>query len=101
MYDPSLNLYGTTETFVSSNNVCRELFQQLVKTKEHRFANMVANDDGLFPVPIEDGDTISFLCEIAPNANQRVIGTNETIPSKTYKIRIIIGDDSNNTNPVD
>ena len=36
VFDPSLNMYGTTETFVSSDNVCRELFQQLIKARREK-----------------------------------------------------------------
>tara|TARA_B100000035_G_scaffold23938_1_gene18831 strand:+ start:123 stop:19874 length:19752 start_codon:yes stop_codon:yes gene_type:complete len=101
VYDADYQLYGTTDAFISSENVCRELFQQLLKSQKSRFSNMVANPNGLYPIPIIDGDTISFTCTITPSPEQRVLSTNESIGSKIYKIIIIVGDQLNNTDPVD
>ena len=62
------------------------VFQQLIKHRKERFADLgLPNDDGLYSVPIYDGDTISFTCEIAPNQDQGSSKTNESIPSKIYK----------------
>ena len=70
----------------------------MIKVRKDRLPDLgLPDENGLYAIPVEDGDTISFICEIAPDQSQRVVTTNETIPSKVYKIFIIIGDETNKT----
>jgi hypothetical protein len=102
VYDASLNLYGTTDTFKSNENICRELFQQLLFENIDRFSLLTKNSDGLYPIPIITGDTISFTYTIHPSPNQNVLTGVNALTERTYKIMIIIDNGSGmNTTPTD
>jgi uncharacterized protein YjbI with pentapeptide repeats len=92
IYDPSLNLYGTTDDMKTNDNICRELCQQILFENNDRFALLYKNAQGLYPIPILTGDTISFTYTIYPAPNQHLLTSVQPIPPRTYRISIIIDD---------
>jgi hypothetical protein len=83
------------------NNICRELFQQLIYSNVERFNQLYSStNDNLFNLPIIAGDTISFLYKIHPSEGQELLTGVDPIPARTYQIKIVIDDGSNINTPV-
>ena len=103
LLDISNNYYYTTDYMDGRQNICRELFQQLIHTNATRFSQLNSpTNNNLFSLPILAGDTISFLYTIHPAEGQELLTGVDTIPSRNYEIRIVIDDGTNsNTSPVD
>jgi len=102
VYDASFDMYATTDELTTNENVGRELFQQLLYQNVSRFKSLTKNADGLFPVPILEGDTITYTYTVLPAPGQNELtGANE-FGGRVYKIVIIIDDGlTENTTPTD
>jgi hypothetical protein len=67
-----------------------------------RFSLLTKNTDGLYPIPILAGDSISFTYTISPSTGQHLLTKVNPISERTYKILIIIDEGTGvNTTPVD
>ena len=63
---------------------------------------MSKNGDGLFPIPILEGDTITYTYTISPSSGQNELTGVDEFGARVYKIIIIIDDGENeNTTPTD
>jgi surface protein len=82
----------------SSENICRELFNQISTQFPARFADIKLykyneTEDGFYKLPILAGDTISFKVTISPSVNQltAVQTTSLTsIPDRIYEVKLRI-----------
>jgi hypothetical protein len=95
-------MYATTDELTTNENICRELFQQLLFKKVSRFSLLSKNSDGLFPIPILKGDTITYTYTVSPSEGQNNLTGVEPFGGRVYKIVIIIDDgEHTNTIPLD
>jgi hypothetical protein len=81
---------------LTTTNISRELFNQLITSAATRFRDiktnykMNAEEDGIYRMPILEGDTITFKMTIAPAGGQisavpTVVGATE-MQSRTYTV---------------
>lgn len=83
---------------ITSENISRELFNQLTARSPTRFSDLTlykynGTEDGFYKLPILAGDTISFKLTISPSTTQLndVRTTSLTIiPDRTYGIKLRI-----------
>jgi hypothetical protein len=78
---------------VSTTNISRELFNQLITTAPTRFTDTTpqkynTEEDGFYKLPILQGDTITFKMTIAPSTTQTTaVPTGPTsLLSRSYKV---------------
>ena len=93
-FDASLNYYYTTDYMTTNKNICRELFQQMIKFNPDRFNDLVLDNNNLFSIPIINGDTISFQYTINPDPNQHTITNVPPFGGRVYTIKIVVDDGS-------
>jgi hypothetical protein len=90
--DASNNMRYTTDSFNTNENICRELFYQLIYEKKERFANLITDDNYLVGLPILAGDVINFNFTINPSPGQNTLtGVNEFF-GRNYRIKLIVDD---------
>ena len=72
----------------SAGNICRALFQQMIKSQPARF-NVVdpAVSTGI-PLPFEAGDSISFKLIIHAAEDQELLTDADPVPARSYRIKI-------------
>ena len=86
-----------TRYTMSSNNLCRELMNQIGGADPNRFCNILSTAD-MQPVPLYDGDSISFLLTIKPAPNQeKIVNLTTPIPPRNYRIKIFLISDTDTT----
>lgn len=83
---------------VSTSNISRELFNQLITAAPTRFTDTKpqkynAEEDGFYKLPILQGDTITFKMTIAPSTTQTTaVPTGPTsLLSRSYKVVMNVG----------
>ena len=102
--DTVTGLKATTNDNTSDENICWVLLNQLLESKPERFNNIGNTIDasGVFPLPILEGDTISFTFSISPASNQHQLTGVSEINPREYQIKIVVDDGSGiNTLPID
>lgn len=83
-----------TRYTMSPENLCRELMNQIGSSAPTRFQSILATAN-MQPVPLMDGDSISFLLTITPSPGQeRVILRSTPIPPRIYRIKIFLISDT-------
>jgi hypothetical protein len=86
-----------TRYSMESNNLCRELMDQIGGADPNRFCNILSTSE-MQPVPLYDGDSISFLLTITPAAGQeRIVNLPNPIPPRSYRIKIYLISDTDTT----
>lgn len=93
--DLSSNMKCTTSNYTTSDNLCRELFLQVVYSNKNRFSTVIFDGNGQAPVPIYAGDSISFLLTVFPAANQNLLTGVAPFGGRTYKIKLLVGAGTN------
>jgi len=101
--DLSSNKIATTNEYTTNDNICRELFQQVLAANPSRFASISLDANGQSAVPIYAGDSISYKYTIAPAANQNALTGVSAFGGRVYKIKLLVVADATNmnTSPVD
>jgi hypothetical protein len=97
--DASGNRY-TTNALTGPTNICRELMRQIANGAPSRFNATVASPYNQ-SVPLITGDTINFKVTIAPASLQHDLTGVAEIPSRSYRIKLILSavDGSGNVTP--
>lgn len=90
--DASNNMRYTTDDFNTNENICRELFYQLLYEKKERFANLVTDNNYLVGLPILEGDVINFNFAINPSPGQNVLTGVPEFFGRNYRIKLIVDD---------
>jgi len=86
-----------TRYTITSNNLTRELMNQIGSTDPNRFTQISASAD-MQPVPLYDGDSISFLLTIKPAPNQeKIVNLTNPVPPRSYRIKIYLISDTDTT----
>ena len=102
LLDPSSNEFCTTDHYTANDNLCRELFQQIVAVQDNRFQTVVLDANNQAPIPFLVGDSISFLYTIYPYANQNTITDVLPFGGRAFKIKLnIVEGTPVNTVPTD
>ena len=104
LIDPSSNELCTTDHLTADDNLCRELYQQLIFTSSgrSRFQNVVLDGNNQAPIPFIAGDSISFLYTIHPAAGQNAVTGVSAFGGRSYKIKLqIVSSGASNTVPTD
>lgn len=100
--DPITGLKCTSADITSDDNICYILLNKLLQDKPDRFKSIVVDSNGLFPVPLLDGDTINFMTRINPAEGQNNLTGVSVFGGRTYQIKLVIDDGSHqNTLPID
>ena len=92
-----------TRYTITSNNLCRELMNQIGSADPNRFTQILETTE-MQPVPFYDGDSISFLLTIKPAPNQeKIVNLPNPVPPRSYRIKIFLISDTDiihqNTSP--
>jgi hypothetical protein len=79
----------------SSDNLCRELFDQIANYSTERLAG-IAGSPLEQSVPLMDGDSINFKLTVAPAEGQEeVVPGTSVIGTRSYAIKLILVSDAN------
>ena len=83
---------------VTTSNISRELFNQLMTSAPGRFNDTKPQkyntvEDGFYKLPILQGDTITFKMTISPSTTQTAaVPTGPTsLQSRSYKVVLLVG----------
>lgn len=104
LIDPSSNELCTTDHLTAQDNLCRELYQQLIYTQSgrSRFQSVLLDGNNQAPIPFYAGDSISFLYTIHPAAGQNEITNVPAFGGRAYRIKLqIVSSGASNTVPTD
>ena len=86
-----------TRYTITSNNLSRELMNQIGSADPNRFTQISGTAD-MQPVPLYDGDSISFLLTIKPAPNQeKIVNLPNPVPPRNYRIKIFLISDTDTT----
>lgn len=102
--DSVTGLKATTNDNTTDANICWILLNRLLESVPERFNDIgsVVDSSGVFPLPIQEGDTLNFTFIINPATNQHILTNVSEIPARKYQIKIVIDDGSGlNTLPLD
>lgn len=80
-----------TDSFNTSQNLCRELMLQILELDPSRYQNM-EHTSLMQPLPFIAGDTINFKIGINAAEGQELLTNVDPIPKRTYQIKIILTD---------
>ncbi len=93
-FTDSMNHKYLTNLDTSYNNICREIFQQVIKIAPERFAD-ITDTFITQPIPFMDGDSFNFKLTLVPASGQgKLIGEDITIGSRTYNIKLVMKSDT-------
>ena len=88
--DLSTNWVATTNNFTTNDNICRELFQQILKNSASRFNTIVLDGTGTAPLPIVSGDSISYKFTVNPAPSQETLTGVSPFGGRTYQIKLLV-----------
>lgn len=88
--DVSSNKKCTTDNFNTNENICRELFNQILNSKKERFSEVTFNEVGQAAVPINAGDSISYRFTVFPAAGQNTLTGVPAFGGRSYRIKLIV-----------
>jgi len=93
-FTDSMNHKYLTNLDTSYNNICREIFQQVIKIAPERFAD-ITDTFITQPIPFMDGDSFNFKLTLVPASGQgQLIGEDITIGSRIYNIKLVMKSDT-------
>tara|TARA_B100001175_G_scaffold79656_1_gene66657 strand:+ start:3204 stop:5699 length:2496 start_codon:yes stop_codon:yes gene_type:complete len=92
IYDSVTGKKATNNTIITNDNICRQLLNTILQNAFSRFDNIadVMDSSGVFPLPILQGDTISFETSLNPTETQHLLTSTNDFGGRTYKIKLII-----------
>lgn len=96
--DASSNAKCTTDHFTTNENICRELFNQIIYAKKDRFKDISFNSEGLCSLPILSGDSISYRFTVFPKAGQNTITGVPAFGGRSYRIKLLVVADATGQN---
>ena len=97
--DASSNDKCTTDNLTSNENICRELFNQILYAKKDRFKDISFNtEDGVCSLPILSGDSISYRFTVFPKAGQNTITGVPAFGGRSYRIKLLVVADASGEN---
>ena len=88
--DASSNAKCTTDHFTTNENICRELFNQILHSNKQRFSDISLNTLGVRSLPILDGDSISYRFTVFPKAGQNTITGVPAFGGRSYAIKLLV-----------
>jgi hypothetical protein len=88
--DVSSGFVATTNDYTTNDNICRELFQQILATNPSRFNSITLDTNGQAAVPILAGDSISYKFTVFPAANQNNLTGVPAFGGRVYQIKLLI-----------
>ena len=97
--DASSNLKCTTDNLTSNENICRELFNQILNNNKNRFSDVVFDGYNQASLPIIAGDSISYKFTVHPATNQNTLTGVPAFGGRSYRIKLIV-DNGVGTNTV-
>jgi len=80
----------TTDHFTTNENICRELFNQILHSNKERFSDISLNTLGVRSLPILDGDSISYRFTVFPKAGQNTITGVPAFGGRSYAIKLLV-----------
>jgi len=92
--DLSTNWLAATNNNVSNSNICRELFQQILKANSARFSSVILDATGTTSVPILSGDSISYKFTVSPAPGQEALTGVSAFGGRTYQIKLLVTNQS-------
>lgn len=92
--DASSNAKCTTDHLTSNDNICRELFNQILYANKSRFSDISLNTLGVRSLPILSGDSISYRFTVFPKAGQNDITGVAAFGGRSYRIKLIVVDNA-------
>jgi hypothetical protein len=100
--DASSNDKCTTDHLTSNDNICRELFNQILYANKSRFSDISLNTLGVRSLPILSGDSISYRFTVFPKAGQNDITGVAAFGGRSYRIKLlVVGDVAGENTTVD
>jgi hypothetical protein len=88
--DASSNVKCTTDHLTSNDNICRELFNQILYANKSRFSDISLNTLGVRSLPILTGDSISYRFTVFPKAGQNDITGVAAFGGRSYRIKLLV-----------
>ena len=102
--DTSSNTKCTTNMFTDNDNICRELFNQILNNNPARFHDISFNIKdaegdltGQASLPFITGDTISYRFTVFPNVGQETLTGVDRFGGRSYEIKLVVDDAGVNT----
>jgi len=101
--DLSSNKKCTTDNLTSNDNICRELFNQILYNNKVRFADVTFDAVGQASLPINAGDSISYRFTVFPAANQHLLTGVDAFGGRSYRIKLLVVENASglNTTPTE
>jgi hypothetical protein len=96
--DASSNVKCTTDHLTSNDNICRELFNQILYANKSRFSDISLNTLGVRSLPILTGDSISYRFTVFPKAGQNNITGVAAFGGRSYRIKLLVVADASGEN---
>jgi len=96
--DASSNVKCTTDHLTSNDNICRELFNQILYANKSRFSDISLNTLGVRSLPILTGDSISYRFTVFPKAGQNDITGVAAFGGRSYRIKLLVVADATGEN---
>jgi len=92
MYDSVTGKNATTNRITTNDNICRQLMNTILQNAHSRLDNVqnIIDSNGVFPLPILQGDTISFETSLNPAENQHSLTFTNEFGGRSYKIKLVI-----------
>lgn len=90
IFDLSSGDRCTTDHFTTNENICRELFNQILHSNKERFSDISLNTLGVRSLPILDGDSISYRFTVFPKAGQNTITGVPAFGGRSYAIKLLV-----------
>jgi len=87
--DSSGNRY-LTNTTTANTNISRELLRQIAINVPERLTALEQGGGVLLSVPFVENDTLNIKVVMAPSPNQNALTNVNTIPARTYNIKLIM-----------
>jgi hypothetical protein len=99
--DASSNDKCTTDNFTTNENICRELFNQILHANKQRFKDISFNiQDAVCSLPILSGDSISYRFTVFPKDGQNTITGVPAFGGRSYGIKLIVVGDATGENTI-
>lgn len=88
--DATADAKCTTDHFTTNENICRELFNQILHANKQRFSDISPNTLGVRSLPILNGDSISYRFTVFPKAGQNNITGVPAFGGRSYRIKLLV-----------
>lgn len=98
--DASSNLKCTTDNLTTNENICRELFNQILVSNKSRFNTIAFDANGQTSLPILSGDSISYRFTVSPVTNQHNLTGVSAFGARSYRIKLLVVADATGLNTV-